>query len=173
MNEEQAIELWDNVYSWSINALVDTTDKDLIGTLSPFMVTTDTGEGLSWTMIRDMRTVHMGSGRQSYKSAWIKTMLRRYPESIVIVRDKAAREALLAQRSHDDYNPGVLKSSVFTVTDLLTAVEHNTKRIRERLRTSTHVFIDDASRNYKLADDRFKSTISGLLKDDVIVVMMG
>jgi len=173
MNAEQALEMWDDVYSLSVNALTDTSDEELMGPMQPFMVTTDTGEGLSWMMIRSMRTIHMGGGRQTYKSAWIKTMMRRYPESITIARDKAAREALLSQRTLDDSSSDVLNMSIFAVTDLLTAIAHNTSDIKQRLRTATHLFVDDASYNYMLANDRFKEVITGRLRDDVIVVMMG
>lgn len=117
--------------------------------------------------LRNLRTIHMGGGRQNGKTGWAVNMLAN--EGIIIVaKDKLMRQEIEAmyvlknpkKAIHltipaDCDNPGELveellathrnsaRRKVFTVMDLQEILKENPSKLKD----VSHVIIDDASYN--------------------------
>lgn len=140
--------------------------------------------------LRELRTIHMGGGRQNGKTSWAVNMMA-FDGTIVIARDKVTRQAinrkylLLNPPGHisinipadcpdpagviegilqDYYKAGIPK--VFTLMDLASILDKEP----EKLAGINRVIIDDFSYNTKIRD--IYTTLACLDNPDMIVVAL-
>lgn len=137
--------------------------------------------------LKELRTIRMGSGRQNGKTGWALEKLDQIPESIVIVRDKPHREAMLPQVRRrmsmrveagekdplgainhmiDQFHAKTLPR-VFTCLDL----KAQTFRSAQEKIDLKMVIIDDASQNTKLFD--IYGHLARLQNPNLVIVALG
>lgn len=143
------------------------------------------------TALRDLRTIHMGGGRQNGKTEWAVTKLAD-EGTIIVAKDKYMRQAIdrmytlknlresititIPADCPDPYEvvEGLLKEyhkvcvpNVFTAMDLATIIKNEP----EKLKHVTKVIIDEASYNTKI-HDIYRSLVE-LKRPDLIIVALG
>lgn len=130
-------------------------------------------EGKSlWSGIRELRTIHMGGGRQNAKTIWTSAFMLENPKAIAIAIDKHLRAELVNMLNAESTTGEDYYRRVFTIHDLFLLCKDPEwkKRI---LYPVTHVLFNDASYNRDIETPQFRSLMDFVFDPTVTVVMMG
>lgn len=164
MDRDYALQSWQAIYEHSLQMLTPPDSRVWIDG-----VYLDSRGKASWSGIRDLRTLHMGGGRQNFKSAWAGEFLNRHPQAICIENNKDMRDAFISNCGgrHTFFH------RVFTIKDIMSIVKENPAWITEVLSKTTHVIFNDGSFNTSLHTPAFRQLMDGLFGPDITVVMLG
>lgn len=172
MQYSDGVAMWDAVFRMSELIINDDSKRKMQVLRSEIVKAQDGMSGPSWNTIRDLRTVHMGGGRQCFKTTWIASLIKREPDSILVVIDRQLKDAFIENHiTPAERNEYVRR--IFTVRDIMALIHNGETWILEKLRNCSKLVFDDASYNYMIKNDKFVSGISGQLNESVTVVMVG
>lgn len=164
---QECKDTWQTIYELSLSQLRHFNLDDLPYAVNVHNRHMEGRKGLSWNVVRDTRTIHMGGGRQNGKTSWAIDFINAHPGAIVVECNSALRDDIIAK-----YGPG-MRTRVFTVRDLVNVLKKNRRGLADRIASSTHVIFNDASFNYMISDPGMVGCVDGLFGKDVIVIMLG
>jgi hypothetical protein len=87
MTPEDAVAKWQAIYEQSL-AMIDPTPDDYWQSAGQL----DSDDMPSWRTMCDLRTVHMGGGRQNYKNLWVREFMVANPKAIVVECNAGLRD---------------------------------------------------------------------------------
>ncbi|MCY1281309.1 hypothetical protein D9M68_17860 [compost metagenome] len=164
MIPEEAVAKWQAIYEQSL-AMIDPT-PDEIWNGGGFLY--EDGRP-SWRSLCDLRTIHMGGGRQNGKNTWAREFMAAHPKAIMVECNAGLRDITV-----DHWRgPGDGRLRVFTIMDIVSISKHSYEDKLTFLSEASHIIFNDASHNVALPSTQFSHAANGLFTKDVIVIRLG
>ena len=118
--------------------------------------------------LRDMRTIHMGSGRQSGRTSWILDQVINNGNQMLIVKDKAHKTTMPEQPIvRDQVGMSKVMLSTYTWQDVQTMFRTQEEKIKQILSETERVFFMDAD---FLPMKDVLNLMAGYLPEEVVIV---
>ncbi len=164
MTPEDAVAKWQAIYEQSL-AMIDPTPDDYWQSAGQL----DSDDMPSWRTMCDLRTVHMGGGRQNYKNLWVREFMVANPKAIVVECNAGLRDMTV-----DSWKgPGDGRLRMFTIMDIVSIFNHSYEDGKVFLGGASHVIFNDASHNVALPSTQFSKAVNGLFAKETIVIRLG
>jgi hypothetical protein len=166
MSSNEYVQRWQSIYEQSLDIInhVQPTvwwDRGFIG-----------ADGkATWDGLVELRTVHMGAGRQNGKTTWIRDFMVKNPKAIVVLCNSGLRNNFIDAWAVE-HNESVF-TRAFTIMDLVTIVNNGPKQSLAFLSETTHVIFDDASHNNAIHHSALAKAVNGLFTKETVVIRMG
>lgn len=164
MDRERTLQNWQAIYEYSLQMLTPPDSRVWVDG-----VYLDSRGKATWSGVRDLRTMHMGGGRQNFKSAWVCEFMHRHPKAICIENNKTMRDTFISNCG----GRGNFLHRVFTIKDILSIAKDNPTWVETVLAQSSHVIFNDGSFNTSIDTPAFRKLFDGLFDPEVVMVMIG
>lgn len=167
MSSNENVQRWQDIYEQSLDIINQAKSPQWWNYYSGGFSGPDVKA--TWGGLVELRTIHMGGGRQNGKTTWIRDFMVKNPKAIVVLCNSGLRNNFIDAWAVEHKESVFTRA--FTIMDLVTIVNNGPKQSLAFLNETTHVIFDDASFNNAI--HTFAQTGNGLFTKDTVVIRMG